>query len=63
MNWIIATRRNLELLEDGTVAWVFSKDTRKCSAAVYRTATGWHCHGQEHFTVPSVTRYIVLPLK
>lgn len=63
MRWIpvLNRERNLPLLF-GTVCWVYSEDTGRCSAAVY-SEDGWRCHGQEHFYVPGVTKYIVLPTK
>lgn len=62
MNWIKATPANLKALELGAVCWCWSNDTRKPSAGVWGS-DGWRCHGQEHFWISGVTRYIVLPTK
>lgn len=62
MNWIQCSKGSLEALKDGTVCWVFSRDTKNASAAVFRQGK-WYCHREEHFTVPAVSRYIVLPTK
>jgi hypothetical protein len=51
-------------LPEGTVCWVFSKDTDRASAAVVGFEAGrviWRCHGQEHFRVSGVTDFFVLP--
>lgn len=62
MTWIQCSKASLEALQDGTVCWVFSRDTKGACAAVFRQGK-WHCHHAEHFTVPAVSRYIVLPIK
>lgn len=62
MNWIhLPNRGSFKLdLPFGTVCWVYSKHTEKCQAAVY-CEDGWRCHGQDHFCVTGVTKFIVLP--
>lgn len=66
MNWIHIPHRpdrNFELsLPLGTVCWVYSEDTQRCHAAVH-SKHGWRRYGQEHFCVPGVIKYIVLPTK
>ncbi len=64
MHWInLPTRGNARPdLPIGTVCWVYSKDTQRCQAAVF-AEDGWRCHGQEHFYVSGVSRFIVLPTK
>lgn len=64
MNWIHMPRgrKFVPDLNYGTVCWVYSAHTDRCQAAVY-TEDGWRCHGQEHFSVPGVTKYIILPTK
>lgn len=65
MNWIQSSEASLLALTPGTVCWVYSRFTKRCVAAVWRPADGakWRYHEQEHFAVPGVSKFIVLPTK
>jgi hypothetical protein len=60
MNWTKATREALARLEEGTVCWVFG--VTGAQAAVW-TKGEFRVHRQEHFSVPDVKRFIILPTK
>jgi hypothetical protein len=64
MNWQPASAATK--LSAGLTCWTYSKDLDRCAAAVLDFENGhviWKCHGQEHFRVPSVTRFFILPTK
>lgn len=64
MNWQPASAARE--MHAGLTCWVHSGATKTCSAAVLDFMNGqpiWKCHGQEHFRVPGVTSFIVLPTK
>jgi hypothetical protein len=62
MLWTQSTKTSLAALTIGTVCWVYSQDTTRCQTAV-RAEDGWRCHGQDHFYVSGVSKFIVLPTK
>jgi hypothetical protein len=63
LNWIKATSENIAALPVDTVCWCWSSGMRKAEAGVWKGLDGWRCHGQEHFAVSGVTRFIILPAK
>lgn len=59
-NWTKATKENLDKLEEGAVCWVFGDTSAQAAVWIKKE---FRCHNQEHFHVPGVKRYIVLPTK